>query len=99
MNGCQVALLTNETCPQITLIWATRTVTAMRRDLRQIGGYFALCVGRSRQAADRISAIAAHRRHAPGRKLDRERLRSLRLQRIGIGHAPRRPAQGRAGSR
>ena len=44
-------------------------------------------------------ARIAHRRHAAGRKLDRECLRSLRLQRIGSGHALRRPAQGRLGSR
>ena len=42
-------------------------------------------------------ADRAHRRHAPGRKLDRECLRSPRLQRTGTGHALTRPAQGRAG--
>ena len=42
-------------------------------------------------------ADRAHRRHTPGGKLDRECLGSLRLQRIGTGHALRRPAQGRAG--
>jgi transposase len=44
-------------------------------------------------------ADRAHRRHAPGRELDRECPCSLHLQRIGIGHALRRPASGRAGPR
>jgi hypothetical protein len=44
-------------------------------------------------------ADRAHRRHAPGPELDRACLRGLHLQRIGIRHALRRPAQGRAGSR
>jgi hypothetical protein len=38
------------------------------------------------------SADRAQRRHAPGRKFDPECLCSLRLQRIGIAHALRRPA-------
>ena len=37
-------------------------------------------------------ADRAHRRHAPGRKLDREYLRSPHLERIGIRHALRLPA-------
>ena len=44
-------------------------------------------------------ADRAHRRHASGREPDRECLRSLTLQRIGIGHALRRPAHGWHGSR
>ena len=34
-----------KTCPQITLIWASRTVTAMRRDLCQIGPLHAAAQG------------------------------------------------------
>ena len=36
-------------------------------------------------------ADRAHRRHALGRKLSRERVRSLHLQRTGTGHALTRP--------
>jgi hypothetical protein len=52
----------------------------------------------SRPTYVQLGADRAHRRHAPGRKLDRECLCGLHLQRNGIKHALRRPAQGRAGS-
>jgi len=51
MSGRQVALPAEETDIQITLICTSRTVAAARRDLRQIGGYFA-CLG-SRGGAER----------------------------------------------